>query len=104
MCVCFFPSKQVDLSVWPAAQAVNFYVVPGQYRVAYVSFVALLWNVFLSYISHKVGVQSMYSIIHTLSSWQFSYLFVSSAFSWEGRGHTCIMTCNVSSQRKVETK
>jgi hypothetical protein len=45
----------MDLCVWPAAQAVNFYVVPGQYRVAYVSFVALLWNIFLSYISHKVN-------------------------------------------------
>ncbi|CAB4006591.1 mpv17 2 [Paramuricea clavata] len=49
----FWPVYKMDLSVWPAAQAVNFYVVPGQYRVAYVSFVALLWNIFLSYISHK---------------------------------------------------
>lgn len=49
----FWPMYKMDLCVWPAAQAVNFYVVPGQYRVAYVSFVALLWNIFLSYISHK---------------------------------------------------
>ena len=55
----------MDLSVWPAAQAVNFYVVPGQYRVAYVSFVALLWNIFLSYISHKVSIRiSICNLVH----------------------------------------
>jgi protein Mpv17 len=53
----------MDLTVWPAAQAVNFYVVPGQYRVAYVSFVALLWNIFLSYISHKVNVYTICTLV-----------------------------------------
>lgn len=44
----------MDLMIWPAAQTVNFYLVPSPYRVAYISFVALIWNIYLSNISHKV--------------------------------------------------
>ena len=44
----------MDLTVWPAAQALNFYMVPAHYRVAYVSFITTLWNIYLSYIKHKV--------------------------------------------------
>jgi len=43
----------VDCSVWPAAQAINFYFLPNHLRLAYVNFVTLCWNVFLSYTKHK---------------------------------------------------
>lgn len=44
--------SQVDWAFWPAAQFINFRFVPGSLRVLYVSFAALLWNIFLSYIKH----------------------------------------------------
>lgn len=50
----FYFLLQMDLTVWPAAQALNFYMVPAHYRVAYVSFVTTLWNIYLSNIKHKV--------------------------------------------------
>ena len=35
-------------------QAINFYFVPTQLRMAYINFVTLCFNTFLSYIKHKV--------------------------------------------------
>ncbi|XP_046357976.1 mpv17-like protein 2 [Haliotis rufescens] len=43
----------VDWFVWPPAQFINFYFLPTQYRVAYVSVLTLCWNCFLSYVKHK---------------------------------------------------
>ncbi|CAG5131005.1 unnamed protein product [Candidula unifasciata] len=48
----FFRIYLVDWAFWPAAQFVNFRFVPSSFRVLYVSFAALLWNIFLSYIKH----------------------------------------------------
>lgn len=42
-----------DWVIWPPTQAVNFALVPAQYRVLYVNGVTVLWDVFLSYIKHK---------------------------------------------------
>ncbi|XP_025110402.1 mpv17-like protein 2 [Pomacea canaliculata] len=42
-----------DWCVWPPAQMINFYFLPTEFRVVYVSMVTLCWNSFLSYIKHK---------------------------------------------------
>ena len=47
---------QADWTFWPAAQAVNFYVLPSHLRVIYVAFATLCWNTFLSYMKHKVSI------------------------------------------------
>lgn len=38
--------------VWTVAQAVNFQVVPLEYRVLFGNMVALWWNIYLSLASH----------------------------------------------------
>ena len=50
---CLF--TQADWALWPAAQALNFSVIPAQFRVLYVCGVTLCWNTFLSYYKHKVS-------------------------------------------------
>lgn len=42
-----------DWMVWPATQFLNFYYLPPKYRVIYVNFVTMLYNVFLSHIKHE---------------------------------------------------
>lgn len=44
---------QTDWTVWPITQFVNFYFILPKYRVIYVNFVTMLYNVFLSYIKHE---------------------------------------------------
>lgn len=39
--------------LWPAAQAVNFALVPREWQMIYVNTVALGWSVALAYITHK---------------------------------------------------
>jgi protein Mpv17 len=41
--------------VWPAVQAVNLSVVPGEWRVGVVNVVALGWNCYLSYLNSQGG-------------------------------------------------
>ncbi|KAG1649565.1 Mpv17-like protein 2 [Nymphon striatum] len=43
----------VECALWPPIQFVNFYFLHPRYRVLYVSFVMLFWDIFLSYIIHK---------------------------------------------------
>ncbi|XP_012937993.1 mpv17-like protein 2 [Aplysia californica] len=49
----FLHIYKVDWMFWPAAQFVNFYLIPHRFRVFYVNFATLLWNTFLTYIKHK---------------------------------------------------
>lgn len=42
-----------DWCIWPPSQALNFYYIPGQYRVLYVNAVTVIWDVFLSFMKHK---------------------------------------------------
>lgn len=44
---------KVNYAIWPAVQMLNFYFVPMQHRVIVVNFVALFWNTYLAYASHK---------------------------------------------------
>jgi protein Mpv17 len=53
----FPPAYLLEWAIWPAAQALNFYLVPPQMRVLYVSSVLLVWTVILSWIKHK-GITS----------------------------------------------
>lgn len=42
-----------DWLIWPATQFLNFYYLPPKYRVIYVNFVTMLYNIFLSHIKHE---------------------------------------------------
>ena len=48
----FIPTYKVNLMVWPAAQLINFWLIPVQYRVLMANGTALWWNTYLSYRSH----------------------------------------------------
>lgn len=41
-----------DWAFWPATQFINFYYLHPKYRVLYVNFATMLYNVFLSYMKH----------------------------------------------------
>ncbi|XP_046343236.1 protein Mpv17-like [Haliotis rufescens] len=42
-----------NYKVWPAAQLINFYLIPLQHRVLFVNFVALGWNTYMAWMSEK---------------------------------------------------
>lgn len=48
----FFPTFFADCTIWPLANFVNFRVVPLVYRASFTAFVQLLWQSYLSFISH----------------------------------------------------
>jgi len=54
-----------DWFIWPPTQAINFALVPAQYRVLYVNGVTVLWDVFLSYIKHKPDTATDTDTINT---------------------------------------
>ena len=49
----YWQALKVNYLVWPAVQMLNFYFVPMQHRVIVVNFVALFWNTYLAYVTHK---------------------------------------------------
>jgi protein Mpv17 len=45
----FFPTFIVDMSVWPAAQFMNFKYVPIKHQVMVVNSIGIFYNTFISY-------------------------------------------------------
>jgi hypothetical protein len=43
-----WPTTQTGWRLWPAAQAVNFFMVPVQYRIVFINLVAIVWTTILS--------------------------------------------------------
>ena len=52
----------LDLAVFPAAQAFNFYYIPPALRLMYLNGVYLVWSMILSYLKHNVSVGSQSSV------------------------------------------
>lgn len=49
----FWPTMVVNWKIWPAAQIINFGLVPLHYRVLFANIVGLFWNSYLSYAQYK---------------------------------------------------
>jgi len=49
----FWPTFKMDITVWPPAQAINFFYLPPAYRVLYISSISLFWNAYLSMVQHR---------------------------------------------------
>lgn len=49
------PTLLVGWKVWPFISFVNFMFVPLQFQVAFVNFIAIFWNAYMSYMkNHKI--------------------------------------------------
>ena len=48
----WWPTTQANWSVWIPAQFINFRYVPPQFQVLFANFVGLVWNSYLSFVSH----------------------------------------------------
>lgn len=47
---------QMDWIVWPPTQYINFAYLSPKYRVVYINFVTMLYDVFLSYVKYEVCI------------------------------------------------
>ena len=54
----FLVTFVLDLAIFPAAQALNFYYIPPALRLMYLNGVYLIWSVILSYLKHNVSPSS----------------------------------------------
>ena len=43
-----WPTTQIAWRLWPAAQAVNFLMIPAHLRIVYINAVAIVWTTILS--------------------------------------------------------
>lgn len=64
---------KIDWLVWPPAQAINFYLVPSHFRMAFVNLILVGWNIFLSFAKHNV--------IFIEILWVWSYFKIFKIFS-----------------------
>lgn len=39
--------------LWPAAQLVNFYIIPLKFRVNFSNIVSLFWNTYVSWLANR---------------------------------------------------
>jgi protein Mpv17 len=46
-----------DWVVWPPAQIINFYLLPTRFRVLYDNTISLGYDVYTSYVTHKIPVE-----------------------------------------------
>ncbi|XP_060580992.1 mpv17-like protein 2 [Ruditapes philippinarum] len=49
----FWTVYMLDWCLWPPAQFINFFFLPPNLRVVYVSGITLVWNTILSWMKHK---------------------------------------------------
>jgi protein Mpv17 len=49
----FVPVMWNNYKIWPAVQFLNMSVIPLQYRVVFVQFIAVFWNMYLSSKLHR---------------------------------------------------
>jgi len=49
----YVPTYVTSALFWPAAQVVNFSVVPATHRILYISTASFVWLIFLSYIKNR---------------------------------------------------
>lgn len=42
----------IDWLIWPPSQAINFFLIPKEFRVIFVNLILVCWNIFLSYIKY----------------------------------------------------
>ncbi|XP_076232925.1 mpv17-like protein 2 isoform X2 [Calliopsis andreniformis] len=49
-----YDTWKVDCCFWPPTQCVNFFFIPFRYRVLYINFMTMIYDIFLSYIKYDV--------------------------------------------------
>lgn len=49
----WWPSMKANWMIWPAAQAINFGLVPKNWQILYVNGVGFVWNIILTKIAHN---------------------------------------------------
>ncbi|KAL9644679.1 hypothetical protein ABK040_012333 [Willaertia magna] len=47
------PTLIANWMIWPLVQIINFVIIPLQFRVLFVNFIAIFWNAYLSFVQYK---------------------------------------------------
>ncbi|ORX77650.1 hypothetical protein K493DRAFT_293744 [Basidiobolus meristosporus CBS 931.73] len=55
----YFTALQSNYRIWPAAQLINFWLIPLTHRVLFINLVALGWNTYLSWFNQRTIHASM---------------------------------------------